>query len=187
MLFSAGARKKGERQFCPAPIGLGLEPQHQVHVLHGGARRALAEIIELRDEIGLAFALRAKYVEPHRVAPVQRFRVKPGQGAAFLKLNYFDNVLPGIMGDKSGMDGVNARALRQHAEMQGDLHQHSLRKPADGRGEYWALRQQPVLRHLGHMLVLQRQAVEEVRRGDMVRVSRIFHLGDHLLAAAGIA
>ena len=42
-------------------------------------------------------------------------------------------------------------------------------------------------RHLGHVLVGQRQAVEEMRRGDRIRMIRVFHLGNHLLAAAGIA
>src|SRR5262245_46178531 len=46
-------------------------PEHQVEVLHGGARRALAEIVVDGDQRGLRASVVGKDVEPHAVGVVE--------------------------------------------------------------------------------------------------------------------
>src|SRR5436309_14113008 len=50
-----------------------FQPQHQPHVLHGCARRALAEIVEARDQHRLMVPVTAEHVEFEHVGLVERF------------------------------------------------------------------------------------------------------------------
>src|SRR3954447_5553513 len=51
--------------------------QHQPHVLDGRARCALAEIVESRDQNGLAVLLAGEDIELELIGLVQRLRLEP--------------------------------------------------------------------------------------------------------------
>src|SRR5947209_7807706 len=50
--------------------------QHEPHVLHGRARGALAEVVEPRDQNGLAMLRAGEHIELEPVGLVERFRLQ---------------------------------------------------------------------------------------------------------------
>ena len=55
----------------------GLDAEHQADVLHGGARGALAEVVEPGDQHRCAVLLAAEHPQLHQVGVVERQRIEP--------------------------------------------------------------------------------------------------------------
>src|SRR3546814_17003950 len=65
--MASGGEARGE-------AGLGIEPQHEVHVLHRGARGSLAEVVEHGGQHRLVVGGVAEDIEAQVVGAVEAFR-----------------------------------------------------------------------------------------------------------------
>ena len=119
----------------------------------------------------------------HTVGARQFRRVQPLCAGAFGQRCHRYDVLPLVVLGQRRMDGLGRDAL----QLQRHLHQHALRETPNRRREDRVPRQPAIGPHFGQVLVLQVQPVQEMRRGDGVLARWVFHLGDHLLAAARVA
>ncbi len=66
------------------------------------------------------------------------------------------------------MNALDRRAGGEIVEEERDLHDHALGEPTDGGGKKRCAVKQPMGLHFRHMLVLQRQSIKEVVRGQML-------------------
>src|SRR3546814_5521479 len=67
--MASGGEARGE-------AGLGIEPQHEVHVLHRGARGSLAEVVEHGGQHRLVVGGVAEDIEAQVVGAVEAFGVE---------------------------------------------------------------------------------------------------------------
>ena len=164
-----------------------VETEHQVEVLHRGARRPLAEIVEERDQTRLARRLRAEDIELHLVGAVQRLRLQAGEGGRLLQRGDRDEAFAVIAGGERGMDVGERRSAGQRVERERHLDDHALVVAADGGREDRAHGQSAMLHDLRHMLVQKRERIDARVVVAVVRRVLVLEFGDQRLAAAGIA
>src|SRR5215472_17567706 len=80
-----------------------VQPQHQVKVLHGSTRSALAEIVEHSDKPRLLKLVGAEYIELHHVGAVQCFGLQRRDRGSFLERSYLHKALASISGRERRM------------------------------------------------------------------------------------
>jgi hypothetical protein len=166
---------------CVVPCGRpqntasSLVPQHQPHVLHRRARRALAEIVEPRDQHRLAVLVAGEDVELEHVGLVERLRLElAALGRRVLERHHRDVFAAGVALRQRGVQVGAARLARQRVEMQRHRHQHALPVVADRRHEDRPPRQLRIELRLRQMLVLEAEAIElEGRRGAASKLAII--------------
>ncbi|EPX78706.1 Tryptophan synthase alpha chain [Salipiger mucosus DSM 16094] len=154
-----------------------VEPQHDIEVLNRGPRGALPEIVEHRHQRhGPALGV-AVHRQLQPVRPVERLRHHPGRVPLGRHHRYEALAVVGRAQQRLRL----GHAL---APEPGKLHRHrhALRVVPHRRHETRRSAQQTVAGDLGQVLVPLRRAVEEGTAGLAV-----LELGDHRLAAAGIA
>ncbi|PAV69802.1 hypothetical protein WR25_08766 [Diploscapter pachys] len=156
-----------------------IEPGHDVEVLHRRAARALAEIVERRDQPDVAGAGVAADAQRHAVGA----RILLDGDCGDVARRDRNERAVGIGRGQRVLDLRDAGAAGQLRERQRHFGQHAAVEPRDRRREDRWVGEAGVRLHLGQMLVREGEGVDA--EGGVG--AAFFELGDHCLPAAGIA
>src|SRR5579859_8008499 len=164
-----------------------IKSQHQVEVLHGGARGALAEIVEQCHQPRLLQLVGAEDVELHSVGAVQALRRQRRERSRLLETCDLDKALALIGLRQRRVQIPQLRRRGQCVKRQRHLDDHALRIAADRRLEDRRMLQAAMRLHLGDVLVTKRKSINAIGYLGEARGRLVLELLDHPAPAAGVS